>query len=335
MKRLLSPIWLAIFASLLLLVTACGHDTDTFDGPSLIDRFGPFELIDSLSVSSASADFAAGQTVYFDAAFNKRINWVVEITGQQSGAVKRITGFSSELGPDVAAWNGTTTDLPLFRAEPCVAKLIIPEEDSLSQSIDLTVLSPRTYEGSLFADFEANSPNISVRNFEFEFTPNTGVSDLIPAGSGERSLLLQGTDGVVDNFFVGLVEILAPITGSQFIPMPSNAPEDVYFNAFVYGTGDPYTIAIFDFYADNDGNGQYNANIDRQFTTGNIPVTWTGWRLYSLKMSELGITEAQLAQLVAMRVVLISDNTSQPTPRVQVSYAADYLTFTKDQPLKP
>jgi hypothetical protein len=335
MKRLLSPIWFAFFALVLMMVSACDHDTDTFDGPSLIDRFGPFVLIDSLKASSSSADFGAGQTVYFTAKFNKRINWVVEITGQQSGAVKRITGFSSELGPDDATWDGTTTDLPLFRVEPCVAKLLIPEEDSVINNLNLNILSSRVYEGSLFANFEANSPNIVVRNFEFEFTPASGVSDLFPAGEGQKSLLLQGTDGVVDNYFVGLVEILAPITGAQFIPMPGNAPEDVYFNAFIYGTGDPYTIAIYDFYSDADGNGQYNANIDRQFTTGNIPVTWTGWRLYSLKMSELGITEAQMAQLVGMRVVLISDNNSQPTPRVQVSFATDFLTFTKNQPIKP
>ena len=332
MNRLRSYFHFAAFA---LLLAACGHDTDPFDGSFLIDRFGPFQLVDSLTVSAATVDFAGGQTVFFTATFNKRINWVVEITGQQSGAVKSITGFSSELGPDNAVWDGTTTKLPLFRVEPCVARLIIPEEDSLSMSVDVAVLSGRVYEGNVFADFEAASPNIVVRNFEFEFTPNTGVTDLVPAAQGQKSLLLQGTDGVVDNYFVGLIEVLAPITGSQYIPMPSNVPEDVHFNAFVYGTGDPYTIAIFDFYSDSNNDGLYNPNVDRLFTTGNIPVTWRGWRQYSLKMSELGISEAQLAKLVAMRVVLISDNNSQPTPRVQVSFATDFLTFTKGQPLKP
>lgn len=335
MKSIFSHIRFTLVASLLVLISACNHDTDDFDGPSLIDRFGPFELVNDLEVSNATVDFSTGQTVFFTATFNKRINWVLQITGQQSGAVKEITGFTQELNSENAVWNGTTTALPLFRAEACVAKLIIPEEDSLTLTANVETLGGRVYEGSLFADFEEASPNIVVRNFEFEFTANTGVNSVVPAGEGEKSLLLEGTDGVVDNFFVGLVEILAPLSGEQYIPMPSAVPEDVYFNAFVYGTGDPYTIAIFNFYSDADGNGLYNESADKEFATENIAITWTGWRQFSLKMSDLGITEDELAELVAMRVVLISDNNSQPIPRVQTSFATDFITFTKDQPLMP
>lgn len=334
MKNQLIYIILAIATSLSVLTSGCSHDTEEFDGPSLLDRFGPFRLVDSLQVSMPEVDFETGQTVFFTASFNKRINWVIQIKGEESGAVKEITGFTKELNAENASWNGTTTDLPLFRAELCEVKLIVPEEDSLTQTAVVTVLTSRVYEGNLMTDFEESSPSIAVRNFEFEFTSGTGVTGAIPAGQGQKSLLLEGTDGVVDNFFVGLIEVKANITGETFVPMPSTIPEDVYFNAFIYGTGDPYTIAIFDFYADN-GDEIYNANNDQQFTTGNIDVTWEGWRQYSIQMSELGISEEQMSQIVGMRAVLISDNSSQPTPRVQVSFATDFWTFTKDQPLTP
>lgn len=342
MKKRSSHIILVIATALLVFMFGCSHETDEFDGPSLIDRFGPFELVESLKVSSAEVDFEADETVFFSATFNKRTNWVVQIIGEESGSVKEIKDFSTELGPDNATWNGSTTDLPLFRAEDCLVKLIIPEEDSFTVTANVKTLSGRTYDGSLMTDFEENSPNIIVRNFEFEFSPLTGIADAVPAGQGQKSLLLQGTDGVVDNFFVGLIEVLSPIIGEQFIPLPSSIPEDVYFNSFVYGTGDPYTIAIFDFVTDADGDGVFDAGSDVLYSTPSIPLTWTGWQPYSIKMSDIRkqnsedvITEEELSQLVGMRVVLISDNNSQPTPRVQVSFATDYFIFTKNQPLTP
>ncbi|MEM6261463.1 MAG: hypothetical protein AAGI38_03070 [Bacteroidota bacterium] len=333
-----------VYSCLVLLLGAwgmfssCNHDTDE-DGPSLVDRFGPFRLEDSLSVSAPTVDFANGETVFFTAAFNKNVNWTVTITGQESGSVKEITGFSRELNPETATWDGTTTELPLFRAEPCTAVLTVEGEDSLQLTTQLEVLSGRVYEGSLITDFEAAGPNIVQRNFEFEFTARVGVTQEIPAGSGESCLLLEGTDredgGATDNFFVGLFEILAPVTGEQFIPVPSTVPEDVVFNCFIYGNGDPATIAIVDFYADGNGNGTYEEGPDTQFTTGNINVTWTGWQLFSITMSDLGITEQQLQELVGMRLVLISDNNNQTMPRGKVSYGVDFMIFTQNQPLMP
>lgn len=114
-----------IFLSGILL--ACKHDTDEFDGPFLVDRFGSFQIKETLGVSQNSVDFSANETVFFTASFSKRIEWVLRITGQESGAVKEIEGFGSELDASSALWNGSVTTLPLLRAEPCIAELIIPE----------------------------------------------------------------------------------------------------------------------------------------------------------------------------------------------------------------
>src|SRR5210317_562622 len=108
-----------IILGLGLALISCNHETDFFDGPDLIDRFGEFKVNSSLAVSQPTVDFAAGESVYFTAAFNKNIDWVIEIKGNESGAVKRITNFDKEITEDNATWEGGTTVLPLFRAEMC------------------------------------------------------------------------------------------------------------------------------------------------------------------------------------------------------------------------
>ena len=79
---------LLIIFSVTILTVSCNHDTDTFDGPSLIDRFGEFTLKETLTASQATVDFSSGEKVFFNAEFSKRIAWVVRITGKESGAVK-------------------------------------------------------------------------------------------------------------------------------------------------------------------------------------------------------------------------------------------------------
>ena len=166
----------SFFILSLLVVASCSHETDNFDGPNLVDRFGPFNVVTDLDVSQPTVDFAAGETVFFTAEFNKNIAWVLEITGRESGAVKRIEGFDKSVNASNALWNGGTTVLPLFRSEICDVVLTIPEVPEYMGSATVETLSSRSYanEGVLFTDFEMNfGPEVFVGNFEFEFTLHT------------------------------------------------------------------------------------------------------------------------------------------------------------------
>ncbi len=312
-------------------VAGCDHNTDP-DGPNLTDRFGDFNVLDTLTASRATVDFAAGQSVTFAARFNKQVDWVIEITGRETGAVKRIEGFSNEITAENAVWNGGTTDLPLFRDEPVDAVLLIPAErfDTTRAAID--VLTPRTYPGNVVADFESTA-GITVGNFEFEFQ-GAGISASVPPGQGNGFYLLQGTDRNVRNFFVGLID-LRPRTGASFFPVPTSVPEDLYFNMLIRGLGTDFTIAVVQLIADANGNGVFNDGVDTVLPFGDIPVDFSGWRLFSKPVSELGLTQAQAQIIVAVRVLLISDNNAQPTPPLQVAYGIDYITFTAGGPLQP
>jgi hypothetical protein len=325
-----------ILLPIIILAFGCNHDTDTFDGPNIIDRFGPLEVIENISSSKSSVDFAAGESVYFTAIFNKNINWQVKITGTESGAVKIIDGFDSELNAENSTWRGGTTQLPFFKAELCTVELIIPEEPTFTGSTEVETLSTKTYEGSLFTDFETNlGSDLFLGNFEFELTNKTGRQNDIPAAQGDYYYLFEGNDNVVSNFFVGLVNISAKVTGANYVTLPTTVPEDLYFNCFLYSDGTPYTIAVIQFVFDSNNSGAFEDGQDQTFQIeGDFPIQWEGWRQISHSMADVGMSEEQLQKLVTIRVLLISDKNSQPNPSQEVRFGIDYLTFTKNGPLE-
>lgn len=329
LPRGLSTVCLALILG--LAAAGCDHGTEP-DGPNLIDRFGDFAVVDSLDASRGTVDFAAGQSVVFTARFNKQVAWTLKITGRESGAVKRIEGFSNELTTENARWNGSTTELPLFKAEAVDVALLIPAETADTMRVAAEVLTPRTYPGNVAADFEGTD-NITVGNFEFEFQ-NAGISAEVPPGEGTRFYLLRGTDRNVRNFFVGLID-LRPRGNASFFTVPTSVPEDLYFNMFLRGLGTDHTIAVIQLIADGNGSGRFEDGQDTVFPYGDVRIDFQGWRLFSKTVGELGMTQTQAQQIVAIRVLLISDNNSQPTPPLQVAYGIDYLTFTAGSAFQP
>ncbi len=324
----LRPYALGLFTAGLVLAlgaaaAGCDHVTDP-DGPNLIDRFGDFALLDTLAASRATVDFAAGETVTFSARFNKQVDWIVQITGRESGAVKRIEGFSNEITADNARWNGGTTDLPLFRDEAVDVQLLVPAEVLDTVRTVVEVLTPRVYPGNVAAAFEGGE-NITVGNFEFELE-NSGISTEVPAGQGNSFYLLRGTDDVVRNFFAGLIDIRP--TGGSIFAVPTSVPEDLYFNFLIRDFDTDFTIAVVQLIADGNGSGAYEPDQDTVFPFGDIRIDFSGWRLFSKSVGEMGLSQAQAQSIVAVRVVLISDNNAQPTPPLQVAFGIDYITFT-------
>lgn len=321
---------------LVLGISACDHETDTFDGPNLIDRFGDFTQLEGLVISQPTVDFSAGEEVFFTARFNKRVDWVIVITGTVSGAVKRIEGFDNELTAENATWTGGTTDLPFFKAEECTVELLVPEEPTFSDGGMVEVLGAKVYEGSLFTDFEEDpGPDIEVGNFEFELTNRVGRQNDIPPAQGDFYWLMEGTDNVVPNFFVGLINIFPSINNETYISLPTTVPEQLFFNCFMYSDGGPHGIAVIQFATDSNDSGAYEDGQDATYQlAGDFPLNWEGWRHINHTMAEVGISQEELEKLVAIRVLLISDMNAQPNPPLQVDFGVDFFTFTNGSPLE-
>ncbi|MEM6327194.1 MAG: hypothetical protein AAF791_08755 [Bacteroidota bacterium] len=315
-------------------LSGCDHFTDP-DGPNLTDRFGPFQLVEAVAADRATVDFAGGESVVFTAQFNKQTTWVLEIVGQESGAVRRIEGFSRELNADNARWSGRTTELPFFRPEDVVATLSFPDEpDANETTTQVSVQSARTYPGNVVTGFEQGDPgDIFLGNFEFDFDLSvTGVRTDPPAAEGNAFYRLRGTDATLNNFFVGLVRVTSQNANGYFT-VPTAIPEDLYLNAFLRNFDAENTIIILEVVVDANGNGRFDNN-DSIIGSGDIRLSEPGWTAFSRPISEFGLDEAQAQQIVAIRAVLISDNSAQPTPREPVDFGIDYITFTAGAPLE-
>ena len=142
------------FCAVLVLV---GCVKDGFEGPSLNELFGEFEVIDSLSLSTADPDFSIGETVAFSATFNKPVNWQLEIQGLSSGGNKEFSGFSETLDNGAVVWTGTSSSLPFFELEDCAVSLTIANED-VALYDTLTVTGLVNFEGMRVADFDSGLP---------------------------------------------------------------------------------------------------------------------------------------------------------------------------------
>jgi hypothetical protein len=322
--------------SLSLLIGGCSSKDDFFDGPDLTERFGEFMVIEDFGVSATTVDFSGGETIHFTGQFNKNVNWRITIIGQSSGARKVITGLSRTLDEATAQWNGSTTDLPLFKDESVTAILTIPEEPDYTAEVQISLLSGKEYPVTLITDFEtAPGANIQVGNFEFELSNLTGRRDDIPAGEGNWYWRMHGTDNVVPNFFVGLINIFPSIVGETYFPVPTTIPEDLFFNCFIHHDGSPHGIAVIQFAVDSNDSGAFEDGQDQTFQLeGDFPLSWNGWRQFNHSMATLGMNQSQLSKIVAVRVLLISDRNAQPNPPLPVTFGIDFLNFTQGSPLQ-
>ena len=318
-------------------ITSCDHETDPPDGPNLIDSFGPFTVVQNLTVNRENVDFSAGETVVFTAQFNKNVDWVLTITGSESGAVKTIQGFNRNVEASNATWNGGTTLLPFFKNESCNIELTVPEEPDYIDTATVEIVGTKTYPGILVADFEQNpGASIELGNYEFELTPESGRNNDAQAGQGEYFFRLEGTDnesgGPTDNFFVGLANIFPSINNVTYFEVPTTVPDNLYLNCMIRGNGSAYTRAIVALAFDSNNNEQFDDGIDAvvEFT---VDPTYSGWRLQSTSLADLEVTSEQIEKIVAVRLILISRNDIQTSPREEVGFLSDFITFTQGAPL--
>lgn len=323
----------------LTLLASCKKDDVNFDGPSLIDLYGEFSILSPLEVSDDNLDFAAGEQATFTAEFSKSVDWTVRITGLESGAVKNITGFSRLLDVSNAVWNGSTTNLPMFKAEECaVALFVASETDTLRDT--LTVISPKVNNGLLLADFEDGW--------------NAGWGSFVQSGADMSFVIREDGQAAQGNkyydmggevnwdWLIGLIDIPASAYGAPTFALSSN-PENVYFNILMAKQpGITNALVLFQFREDDNGDGVYTDNEEDLFSIEVRLDDQDGWQLISSKYADL----ATLINGAAADP--IGNGLHEPDKLLQVSILMlanpasgysqawmDYILFTENGPLVP
>ena len=321
-----------MFISLLLSLFSCRKDEiNQIDGPNLFDIYGDFSIVSGLTVSQPNVDFSAGENVFFSCELTKIVDWEIKITGQTSGAKKIISGTSKILNQENSTWLGSTTNLPMFKAELCDVMLTFSgESDTLYTTI--TVDQQKTNSGFVVADFETGW--------------NSGWSTFIQSGGNmDFSIKADSNSPEKDNYYnvqgtvnwdwlIGLVDFNASAYGASVLPLTDNG-DNLYFNALVYGeAGLPNTLGLFRFDEDDNNDGSFNELTEDQFTY-EFPVDWVGWKLISIKYTDLVGNGNGGNVYNPNKINKVSFlHLANPSSGFAKS-GLDYLIFTENEPLIP
>ena len=349
------------------LFLSCERD-NLYEGPSLETMLGPFELIQKFQVGNQNVDFYNGESTFFTAEFSKEVDWKVVITGSSSGAIKNITGRDISLSEFNATWDGSTTNLPMFKQEACTAELYVSYSSELEDSTitvsdsligisQLNVSSIKENDGLILSDFElgfndnwenrslASLGNVDIINEFTDVTISTqaGVYFNPMGGNGapEGNMYYNLSGSCSWDWLIGMLVFPADAFGDNTFELDDN-PDKVYFN-FLLNVPDNISNAklLIRFYEDDDNDGVFQSGSEDMYSLW-MESFESGWQNISVRYSDLealvdgspiqpdgdGVRSPNL--LKTIDVLLLADPSSGFS-QVQM----DYIIFTEDQPLNP
>lgn len=333
---------------------------DPIEGPEIQDIYGPFAVVEGLRSDRATVDFTAGEQVGFYAQLSIRTDWTLEIIGLESGARKEIQGRDREITPDVLRWDGTITFAPLFGEEPCMTRLVFAEyPDTLwGDTVQVTGIRPEANVDLVLTDFESLTQGIgnftepasfnqrvTGTYYQNLFTTPPSFATVNPP-QGERFWVMSADHSPANIFICGASMLASAATsgnpGQDYLALGTLNPDNVYFNALVYGFGDGISRLQVGLQEDDNLDGVYD-----RFTEGaynaEVPVDWTGWRVVSLPLSQFarstiggyGNNDAtgvqDLDRIIQVEFLLLA----QPQTDGFCGHALDFMNFTLYAPWQP
>lgn len=317
MKKVISLFIITVFA------LACNRDTNTL-GPNLTDVFGPFTVFEEFDASRTNVDFSSGEAIEFACRFSKQVNWEIHIVGQQSGAEKVLKGFTNSISPDLGGiWNGTTTSLPMFKLEQCLAYVLVKDVDTtFSDTIyNISVSGVRDVDGFIVTDFNNGL--------------NPGFNRFVQSGADMRFdtvMDLTGAEGAAFYEMSGEVTFADDLGN---ISMPKSAftdtsftlstnDQNVFFNVFAKkGPQAVSDIFVFQFIEDDNDVHEYVFQGLSQ-----------NWEQFSIAYADLTTTNSagggiknpdKLIRIVVLPIGI----------KVPFQGFIDYMVFTENGPLVP
>ncbi|MFL5728852.1 MAG: hypothetical protein ACJ75J_05120 [Cytophagaceae bacterium] len=292
-----------LLSMVLFMSVKCKHN-ETFIGPeyrlaSSGFQSGSFMVIapDPTNVIFASPN---KDTVRFNATFNDRVTWFVDLKGLTSGAKKRITGLSQNLQSyPTAYWTGTSDDMIMFASGENVEATLSFMGSSVSYKDTVHITTKRDYSNivKLVNDFETTTDGtFPAGGPPYWYTYNAQPADVIWDGAssnkstlssdpripnGNKYFLFHGTDKLKGFFILG-----AGFDKQLQVPAGYGNPDSLYFNIYVYGFGLSNTKFQVGFDEDDQAqNGTYDPLTEDEWDYI-TKVDWVGWRLLSFKYSE-------------------------------------------------
>lgn len=287
MKVLIHQFIVCIVSVVVLSTSSCSRKDPDYIGPARAYAPSDF-VVEEFTASKPSADFTV-EDIVFNAKFSHSVSWVFTIEGKISGAKRVFTGLSDHL-TDVI-WNGGHNDVIFFREGEPVAATLSFFGSKFTSTIDLTVTKKRDFSTygtvALFGDFETPL-KVAQPNWAAFNVGEQGVDSVAVDYKGKKIKAIEGKNYY---YIKGLGEQSVFVDGIQYIgrlrpKLPADANE-VWFNIYLYGTGDANTKIDIELQeSDKDGGlGGYQGTDDDAFVKS-ITLDHKGWKLFSFKYSD-------------------------------------------------
>jgi hypothetical protein len=330
MKKII--LFIALFMSL-----ACERK-DVIEGPSLDELYGDFKVLEEFSATNQQVDFSIGETVVFMARFSKTVDWEIHIVGETSKAEKIITGKSKLIDDLNGLWNGSTTYLPMFKTENCIAILTIPNE-LYTDTLGVLINEIKLNDGFLVSDFE-NGVNPGWDIFKQSGADMSFF--IVESDSSAQEYHYYDMGGAVAwDYLIGYIDMPASAYQEPTYPL-SNNPAEVYFNVLLNKPpAINNEIVLIQFWEDDNSNGEYDPN-DEDMYSEELKDLEDGWQTISIRYDELvtlvngapstpagnGIHEPH--KLLNIRILFLADPATGYSQTLM-----DYIIFTEGQALEP
>lgn len=325
---------------ILLFLFSCERESkEEFDGPDLNDLFGPFEVLTDITVNQNSVDFSVGQEIFWTGELSKSTDWIITLTGQNSGAKRTLTGNDRVISITNSTWTGEANAYPSFAIEDVNVEINFPnEEDSELITDVISVTGLRIETGTLASSFEDEIGE----NWTFFNQP--GVTGQIVCGdnqaaSGDCYYSISGTvnwDWGIGSFVI--------VPGDEGFGL-QNSPTNLYFNMAyqaIENVGEGNSIVNFTFYEDENQDGTYDANSEDRFSFG-YTNQQEGWELISYLYNDM-----KTFDVLGNEIDPVGNGIKEPSKlySVEVWFVAnedgglstayfDQLIFTTDEPYMP
>ncbi len=258
--------------------TGCQRETDDFLGNEVIKAPDGFSITTGLAASTSNADFAVSP-VDFTATLSDKVSWQISITGLSSGAKKTIYGVSNSIDATVASWDGASDNIYHFRNGETVTAILSVTGSDLTDTVTLAIISTKVFAGTLVADYDG--AGTVTTNWWESFKPGELISvsedysDIV-VPQGTECLHLKGEDVSPDGFIGQSGH--SGVAGFDFssFGLPGD-PDSVYFNCYVNGSvGTELEFRMVQTVGGAGEGDEYSYY---------IPITWSGWKLISVKYS--------------------------------------------------
>lgn len=277
------------FLTLSLLSGCKKYDSD-FVGPEVGVATENFVVLTGIAPSKTSVNFITTPKINFTAQFNERVSYTITIKGRTSGAVKKIIGLSDNIDVSNSVWDGSG-EMVFFRVETCDVELSVYGKDSIVSTTTIDINKVRANPGILIANMESGGRTCGVGYFQ---EPKTycGASNAVLQNEktyidGLNGYKITGKD-VSGGKFIGIATNV-PILNYYSIPANVSA-DSVWFNVYIYGSGDTKAYTYIKFKQDDNGNGTSSDASENGFELQLLDLSHTGWKLFSVPYSSLTVS---------------------------------------------